>query len=156
MMLLFPKTFRSIFSSSFSSTRWTENLSGNILKILHGINLNLATPFSTVFIFRSMDSRERELEWDIVVDVSRSNVTISFNAYDSGSNQNSDDKVVLPASPLEAYKWYLMSLKIEDGHLSAALESEGRTLQTKKDLSIFKTVSGNSVFAHLIEVLSSS
>ena len=87
-----------------------------------------------------MDSRERDLEWDIVVDVSRANVTISFNAYDSASNENSDDKVVLPASPLETSKWYKMSLKIEDGHLTAALEVEGRKLQTKKDLRIFENI----------------
>jgi hypothetical protein len=87
-----------------------------------------------------MDSRERDLEWDIVVDVSRANVTISFNAYDSKNNQNSDDKVVLPASPLEVAKWYKMSLKIEDRHLTAALEIEGRKLQTKKDLKIFENV----------------
>ena len=47
---------------------------------------------------------------------------------------------MLPASPLEAYKWYQMSLKIEDGHLSASLEIEGRKLQTKKDLKIFENV----------------
>jgi hypothetical protein len=87
-----------------------------------------------------MDSRERDLEWDIVVDVSRANVTISFNAYDSKNNQNSDDKVVLPASPLEIAKWYKMSLRIEEGHLTAALEIEGRKLQTKKDLKIFENV----------------